>query len=273
MIQENLKFLQENVKYMGFADATLSDRIAKNMEQGVPEFTLKTSSSFNNKKLEGELYFRKSDNSDMYFFNRYNASLKGEGNNPDRSQTFYIDNGKGITFKEAFNLLEGRAVYKDLTNKEQEKYQAWLQLDFNKTDKHQNFELKRFTEGYGYDLAAAVKAFPVKEFNNEEDTKKLIASLQKGNVQSVTMQKNGTPEKMFIEASPQWKTVNLFDEKMKPLTKEQKQSYMLTRVEAPAEKQRVKQENPQAAKQNNEQRGEGLLQKKRVSHKKGLSVN
>jgi len=261
MIQENLEYLQQNVKYMGFGDK-LKDAIAKNMEQGVPDFTLKTDALFNNKKIEGELSFRKSDNSDMYFFNRYKASM-GQGDDA-RSQTFYIDNGKGITFKEAFNLLEGRAVHKELTNKEQEKYNAWVQLDFSKTDKNNNFELKRFTEGYGFDLDKTVKALPIKELGNDDDSKKLIASLAKGNVQSVTVLRNGGEEKMFIEAAPQFKTVNIYDGQMKPLSKEQK--HELTGAGE------TKQTATQGKKETPAQKEDSLLQKKRVSNKKGLSI-
>jgi hypothetical protein len=285
MIQENLKFLQENVRYMGFGDK-LNDQIAKNMGQGLPEFVLKTDSLFNQKKIEGELHFRKSDKSDMYFFNSYAANLKDEAKGIDRSQTFYIENAKGVTFKEAFNLLEGRSVHKELTNKDGQAYNAWVQLDFDNKDKRNNYELKRYTDNYGFDLAQAVRAFPIKELEKENDQKILMNSLQKGNVQSVTVMKNGQAEKMFIEASPQWKTMNLYDGQMKPLSREQKQGYMLTRLEAPDIKQESKREVKQTTGKddgpdkgqkksfkNTQQETNGLLPKKRErSHKKGLSM-
>jgi hypothetical protein len=52
----------------------------------------------------------------MYFFNKYDASLQAK----DMAQTFYINKGSGITAKEAYNLMEGRAVHKELENKEGE---------------------------------------------------------------------------------------------------------------------------------------------------------
>jgi hypothetical protein len=63
------------------------------------------------------LQFRKSDNSDMYFFNSYEASLQ-RSNSERVNQTFYLNKGKGVTTKEAFNLLDGRAVHKELTNRD-----------------------------------------------------------------------------------------------------------------------------------------------------------
>jgi len=281
MQQDNVEFVQNNVKYMGFGDK-LNDQIAKNIQQGFPEFTLKTESVFNQKKIEGELYFRKSDSTDRYFFNRYNAELKDDANNINRAQTFYLDKGNGVTFKEAFNLLQGRAVHKELSNKEGEKYNAWVQLDFDNKDKHNNYKVKSFTDNYGYDLDKAVRAFPIRELDKENEQKILMNSLLKGNVQSVTVMKDGGTEKIFIEANPQWKTINLYDDQMKPLNKEQKQGYMIARPESPAEKHSAGQANGQEEKQtakqdksfkNTNNESNGLLPKKKDrSHKKGMSV-
>jgi len=281
MQQENVEFIQNNVKYMGFGDK-LNDQIAKNIQQGFPEFTIKTDAVFNQKKIEGELYFRKSDTTDRYFFNRYNAEIKDDANNVNRAQTFYLDKGNGITFKEAFNLLQGRAVHKELANKEGEKYNAWIQLDFDNKDKHNNYKVKSFTDNYGYDLDRAVHAFPIRELDKENDQKILMNSLQKGNVQAVTLMKDGNPEKMFIEANPQFKTMNLYDGQMKPLHKEQKQGYMITGPENPAQTQGPRQSNTQEEKatdkknksfKNTSKESNGLLPKKREkSFKTGMSV-
>jgi len=69
-----------------------------------------------------------------------------------------------------------------------------------------------------YDLAARIK-----DLESENLTNILKHSLTKGNVQPVTVSVNGKAEKMFIEANPVEKTVNIYDGQMKPLAKEQKQ--------------------------------------------------
>jgi hypothetical protein len=58
------------------------------------------------------------------------------------SQTIYLNKGRGITIKEAYNLLNGRSIHKDLSNKEGQKYQAWLQLDFKQIDNNGNYKNK-----------------------------------------------------------------------------------------------------------------------------------
>ena len=64
----------------------------------------------------------KSDSSDMYFFNNYLPLKKGKDERAE--QTFYPNKGKGVTGKEAFNLLDGRSVHKDLVTKEGQPYKA-----------------------------------------------------------------------------------------------------------------------------------------------------
>jgi hypothetical protein len=212
MNEQNLKYLKDNIKYLGFGDK-LYPELQKNMEQGFPEFQLKTQTEFNKDKIEAALYFKKSDQTDMYFFNRYNATVE-KANNETLSQTIYLNKGQGITMKEAYNLLNGRSVHKELANKEGQKYQAWVQLDFKQTDNNGNFKIKQFHQNFGYELEKALANHPIKELKNDDEKKRLIESLQKGNRQSITFIQNGNEQRMFIEANPQFKSVNVYDSNM-----------------------------------------------------------
>ncbi len=117
-------------------------------------------------------------------------------------------------------MLDGRAVHKDLVTKEGQPYKAWMQLNFENKDKNNNFEVKQFHENYGFDLKAAVEKFPITDLKEADKEKALMQSLQKGNVESVTVEKDGSSHKMFIEADPQFKKVNLYDSNMKLVAKE-----------------------------------------------------
>lgn len=281
MNNENLKYLTDNIKYMGFGE-DLKEALEKNMKEGKPEFQLQYSAEIGKKPFEATLNFKKSDSTDMYFFNSYNASLE-KNNGVKTEQTFYINKGKGVTGKEAFNLLDGRAVHKDLVTKENVPYKAWLQLDFENKDKHNNFEVKMYHEKYGFDLKDAVGKFAITELKDPEKEKALMQSLQKGNVQSVTVEKDGSSHKMFIEADPQFKKVNLFDSNMKMVAKESVEKYQsVGKTEASkAVKEEVgndkKKELKPEVKQGKELLGKknenSLLPKKRESHKKGLGVS
>ena len=88
-----------------------------------------------------------------------------------------LKKGKGVTGKEAFNLLDGRSVHKDLVTKEGQPYKAWMQLDFENKDKNNNFEVKQFHEKYGFDLKAAVEKFPITDLKEVDKEKALMQSL------------------------------------------------------------------------------------------------
>ena len=280
MNNENLQYLSDNIKYMGFGENLKAD-LEKNINEGKGEFQLNYRAEINKKPFEATLNFRKSDTSDIYFFNNYHASLeKTNGEKIDR--TFFLNKGKGITAKEAFNLLDGRAVHKDLMTKDGQPYKAWTQLDFEIKDKNDNFGVKQFHENYGFDLKAAVEKFSITDLKEPNKEKALMQSLQKGNVQSVTIEKDGSSHKMFIEADPQFKKVNLYDSNMKLVAKESVEKYQsVGQTEAGKTvkeemgndkkkelKQEVKPETAKVEKKNDKT----LLPKKRERSKKGLGV-
>jgi hypothetical protein len=279
MNNENLQYLSDNLKYMGFGENLKTD-LEKNLKEEKPDFQLHYKAEINKKPFEAVLNFRKSDTTDMYFFNNYHAALQ-KNNGEKTEQTFYINKGKGVTGKEAFNLLDGRSVHKDLVNKEGEGYKAWIKLDFENKDKHNNSEVKQFHENYGYDLKGTVEKFAITDLKDPEKEKALMQSLQKGNVQSVTIEKDGNSHKMFMEADPQFKKVNLYDSNMKMVAKESVENYQtlgarvskLVKEEIGNDKKKdlkpaLKPEKEALMKKNSN----SLLPKKRESTKKGLGI-
>jgi hypothetical protein len=213
MNNENLEFLQDSLKYLGFGEKLLLNRQLEETIASEPkEFQLDTEAFFDEyNKLEVVLYFRRSDQADMYFFNKYEARLRAaEDPELDRGQVFYISKGRGMTLKEAFNLLQGRAVNKDLTDADGQRYNAWVQLNFSEKDLHGNYKVKQYRPQYGYDLEKTLEKYPIRELKNEELKAGLLRSLRKGNLHPVSFDKAAKTEKMFIEASPQYKTINIY---------------------------------------------------------------
>lgn len=280
MNNENFQYLTDNIKYMGFGENHKAD-LEKSMTEGKAEFQLVHRAEINKKPFEATMNFRKSDSTDMYFFNNYHASLE-KSNGEKVEQTFYLNKGKGVTGKEAYNLLDGRSVQKDLVTKEGQPYKAWIQLDFENKDKNNNFEVKQYHENYGYDLKAAVEKFAVAELKDPEKEKSLMQSLQKGNVQSITIEKDGNSHKMFMEADPQYKKVTLYDSNMKMVAKESLEQYKtgidkggkaMKKEQEPDKKKDLKQEAKPEKEKLEKKNGQSLLPKKRESKGKGLGVS
>jgi hypothetical protein len=300
MNQENLKYLQDNLKYMGFGDKLNTD-LEKNLQTQKPEFTLTHNSEINKQALDATLHLKKSDTTDMYFFNKYDLNLKKRDNQADDlQQTFYVTKGQGVTLKEAFNLLNGRAVHKELTPKEGDKYKAWIQLDLTQKDEKGNYKRQQYHENYGYDLKKELQKLPISD-NNAEKEEKLTKSIQKGNIQAVDITLGEKEVRVFVEANPQYKTLNLYDANMKKLTNEQKQEMMVNSSETNSQKKtpqeinsakemdkeqakEVKQDMKEgkevankmaergAKKSSNQKDVEGLLPKKNSRASKGLSM-
>jgi hypothetical protein len=84
-------------------------------------------------------------------------------------------------------------------------------LDFNDADAKGNFKLRQFGEKHGFDLERKVGELPIRQLNNIEDKNELLASLKRGNIQSVTFEKNGQKETRFIEANPRAREINVYD--------------------------------------------------------------
>lgn len=211
MNNEDLAYLQDSLKYLGFSEKLLlNDQLEHLIAKEPKEFHLSVESEFEDCKMEALLYFLRSEQHEMYIFNRYEALLRcNDDPAKDRGQTFYISKGTGVTFKEAFNLLQGRAVYKNLINMDGEKYNAWIQLNFGEKDLHNNYKMKQFSSQYGYDLEKTLEKYPIRELNDTQLRNSLIRSLKKGNLHVVTFEKSTKTEKMLIEACPQYKTINI----------------------------------------------------------------
>src|ERR1700676_454312 len=184
MNQENLKFLQDRLFYLGTEKRLFPD-LEKAIGEGKPEFTLAFSNHYDKDKLSTNLHFRKSENSDLYFLNRYDASLQKPAQE-SRTQTFYLDHGKGVTMKEAYNLLDGRSVNKDLKNKEGVSYNSWLKLDLNNKEENGNYKVVQYHKNYGYDLQSELFKLPIPPMT-AEDLKKLVSSLERGNIKHVKL--------------------------------------------------------------------------------------
>jgi hypothetical protein len=219
MNTQNLEFLKKSLLNLGFGEKLNAD-LEKQISAKSPEFNLTTSHEFNQKKTDYTLHFKAGDNQEMYFFNKYDASIKN-GQGEDNKQSFFINKGNGVTAKEAFNLMEGRAVHKQLFSQEGEKYTAWLKLDNENLTEGGNKKFRSYNENYGYKPEEVLAGKGIKEMKTDEGRENLLRSLKKGNAQQITVEKDGKEQKYYVTANPQFKTVDLYDPQMKKLKREE----------------------------------------------------
>ena len=100
MNEKNYDYLSNQLKYSGFGDE-LNEKLKEKINLGQPEFQLFHSKNFGKDETVATLLFKKPENSDMYFFNRYSLMLKSPKMEVPVKQTFYINNKEdNITLKE-----------------------------------------------------------------------------------------------------------------------------------------------------------------------------
>lgn len=133
-------------------------------------------------------------------------------------------------------------------------------MDFKDADTKGNFSLRHYHQNYGFDLEAALSKHPVKELQNSKQKEDLINSLRKGNRQSATFLKDEKEVKQFIEATPQFKTLTLYDVNQKRLDTRQEQE----------QSQDAKQSQNQNRKQNSggDEEGPGGQEEKKQRNRK-----
>ncbi|MFH7017398.1 hypothetical protein [Flavobacterium sp. FlaQc-47] len=206
--EKNNQSLYDQMQRIGFRD--LSNQIDQQIKEGHEQFTIPVSYYINEKeRLDHELSFVK-DQSGQYQFEAYKTTLQNESKpDEERSQYFKVQQGNSIDTTQAYNLLAGRSIQKE---------KSWIQLDLNDKDASGNHRIKEFRSGYGYDLEKALQQLPLKELSNKTQADKLKDELKQGNRLPVTLIKNGKEHRFYIEANPQFKSVNIYDEHSRKIT-------------------------------------------------------
>jgi hypothetical protein len=217
MKQENLDFLEKQLTYHGFdkdvRSAVKEELLSAPKPAHDMNFKIKISSWPDKKEIDTNYLLHFDRKSDMVYFNHYTAALG------DRELKINMRPGQNITVKEAFNLLQGRSVFRpEISSKECEKYSAWLKVDFSQKGENGQPKMNFYNQNYGFDLVAVLEKLKIKEMNDKKQRLHLIQSLERGNLQSAVMiDKKGNEQKVFIAAEPQFKNVNIYDPEGKRL--------------------------------------------------------
>lgn len=205
MKPENLKFLSDQIFYAGFG-REVETRLKTAMNKGKEDIAINIKQSFKSATGEKEASYTlnlKKGNDDMYFFNSYDVSVDG-----NKTRMFLNKGEKSITAKEAFNLLEGRSVYKQMKNQEGVEYNAWLLLKPESfTEKNAKFHL--YNDKYGFDLNKSMELIRGNGFYFSFDKEKTMKSLEKGNFVEIH---NADKSQVFsVAANPKDRSLDVFN--------------------------------------------------------------
>ncbi|WP_207424994.1 hypothetical protein [Pedobacter sp. SYSU D00535] len=228
MNENNLDYLKNSLKYLGFGEK-LHDVLEKAIRQELPAFKLQLGVAYNPPNLPRnelpakdhmsyELNFSKSKESDMYFLNSYQAKLYSSGV-PEKDHNFNISSGTWITAKEAYNLLSGRSLLKEMSGREQdsEKVSAWMKLDLDVKDARGNYPARTFYPQYGYDLEKALNKYPIIDLQQNVLKEQIMSGLKKGNLTAANLKLDGKTVAVYLSANPEMKGIDIYDKKLIPI--------------------------------------------------------
>ncbi|MDR2275375.1 MAG: hypothetical protein LBF27_30990 [Sphingobacterium sp.] len=144
---------------------------------------------------------------------------------PPIPQTFYVEEGKGMTKIQAGNLVQGRAVFRDdLVNFQGQPYTAWIALNFNKPrDRYGNYPLQIYSvPNYGFDLKTSLSEYKIGEMEQPKLAAQIENAICNGERIIVTCTNADNEKKqVFMEASVRFRTLNFFRMDGKPEMREQ----------------------------------------------------
>jgi hypothetical protein len=265
MNEKNYDYLKSQIKFLGFGENLQGELMNKIKEQ--PEaFSLNHQVKFGADEVSSKLNFTRSKESDLYFFNSFDLSLKKPGNEQELKQSYYVGKENNFTLKERYNLLDGRAVFKEFNRLEltgegkdakfratDETYKAWTDLNFKDTDQQGNFLPKKMY----WDHEKELSKYPVKELENNYDKTRLLAAMEKGNYARATVVKNGQEVNVLVSANPRQTSLDFYDQNMQRVSVGQVNAQELKQnnsLEQPKEGQHNKQaENQQDQALKNQQ--------------------
>lgn len=207
MSTENLDFLNNALKYLGFGEnSLLNSSLEERIAEGAPGFELYTDNSFDGETLlSAKLFFRRGKDlhTERYFFNKYEAILQYPGKpEKDVTKMFYIERScRGVTFKQAFNLLQGRYIQRRIVDQNKDTHDRWFHLEPKVKDRDGYLYLREIKQQF--DLEKALDKYPIRETSFPEARDRICSSLRRGNLVPVTfVHESGKVEGRLLYANP-----------------------------------------------------------------------
>ncbi|MFD2968837.1 hypothetical protein [Sphingobacterium bambusae] len=232
MNENNLEYLKKTLDNLGF-DNKLNEVLETAIRREMPNFSLGIQTTHRpldsvdpkaarTEKLSFDINFNRSKDSDMYFLNDYKVTLQQKDNPIVRSQTFNLERDYRVTALQAFKLLSGQAIEKDVflrtknePNREntpnQERTPVWFKLNLEVKDAYGNHPMRTFRPEYGYDLEASLKKYPIKGLKDAEKLQEVSKALRNGNIVQADLQIGRRTIPVTLAANPQMKTIDILD--------------------------------------------------------------
>ena len=224
MTEKELSLFEKQLMKIGLKEAFTPELIDK-LKSGGASIEHPFKKSYDGDEANATLHIKKSETSDQYFFNKYDLSVRKDGQAAEMKQTFHLNNFKRkpddehaakfyttFTFKEAFNYLSGRPVWKTFSNANDQHYTAWTVANLKNIQQNGSPEQKQYNQHYPFDLEKVLGGYSIRELAHEGYKTRLMESLQRGNLQLATfIGDDGKEQKLFISPNIPLNALRVYD--------------------------------------------------------------
>lgn len=211
--ENNIKFLQDQTKGLGFGKE-VSDVIKNEILKGSENFSVQFPEEKNGNEVHFSLNFSKGSKGDLYFFNNFHVKLNKPNETPVE-HTFQVNGYRGVTAREAVNILEGRTVKSVVYFSKNGEKEVLIQRDKSfvpETGKEGTVKLNYYS-GKGAVSARDLIETPLIKLVHENYKEDAIKSLEKGNFVKVFLNVNGEEKEGLISLNAQNKNFDFYDTK------------------------------------------------------------
>ena len=241
MNENNVEYLKKTLENLGFG-TKLNDVLETAIRREIPTFSLgittqmrpaesKDPGSDRTENLNFKINFNRSKESDVYFLNDYQVKLTRKNDPIVREQTFDLARDHRITAVQAYKLLSGLSLEKEVflktntgemeqVNPQPQKVPVWLKLNLDVTDAYGNHPLRVFRPEYGYDLVKTLAKFPFKDIESPDKLQNVLNTLRAGNYYHTDLMIGKKAVPVSIAANPQMKTLDIYDKNMNEIRQE-----------------------------------------------------
>lgn len=202
-VQINYEYLCDDLRFLEFnlpSFYPLEQKIGNNRSP----FDFKFTTEVDGKRVNSVLTLRKPLYYEFFFIEDYRLALAA------KQHWFNNPTIQGLTLRQAFNLISGRAVLRTRFPKTAEKYIARAQLDL-KSRSAEDFELIKIPGSGSFNPSAGINTLSIRPLSHDWDYKKFIRSLEQRNLQVALQKQNGIMKKIFIAAKPAAKAINIYE--------------------------------------------------------------
>jgi hypothetical protein len=218
MTYDNQTDILVTLKDLGFDEnPLLREKFENFVEKGGIKITMDCEIPFPHSILTCELCFEPRGPRQKIILSSYLACLHySDGSQKDKSQMFNIGPEGPISIIQAYNLLEGRSVFSKGSFGFGSVGNAWIRIDFDRKSEFGYYKYKQARSDENYDLESVLSRYPIREMNDRETKMEVLNSLRQGNLHPVMFDKATKSERMFIEANPEFMTINIYPNCLPP---------------------------------------------------------